>query len=356
LELQLGSEDTARPWQVAASMKSGANGLRSVDLEARQIMLRDILLALRMDGGQIDADAPITAMLRADFAQDGTPQFASGRMVVGPGAFTDAKDPAAQIVIDRAEFSLDWNAAQRVLAIPFQIVSGGTRMTLTARLEAPREAGSLDGGSVLLAATTPDEEPLLLNRVLMRGRIDPVARRFNIEQAEASGKGVSVAMAGNLDFSSSDPRLSIGMAARNMSLVAFRQMWPPFVNPPVRTWVLQRISGGVIEQGEIATSAPISTLRSGGAPVPDDGLSIQIIANGATLRPFDNLPEIRDASLVTRVKGRTATVSLASGIIEMPSGRRVTLTKGTFDLQDITADNPIARIHTQFGMSCSNIP
>ena len=43
---------------------------------------------------------------------------------------------------------------------------------------------------------------------------------------------------------------------------------------------MERVSGGIIEQGEIATNAPMSTLRNGGPPVPDDGLSIQIVTSG----------------------------------------------------------------------------
>jgi hypothetical protein len=228
-------------------------------------------------------------------------------------------------------------------------------MTLTARIEAPREAngtwavnlGSLDGGSVLLAATTPDETPLLLNRILVRGRIDPVARRLNIDQAEASGKGVSVAMSGNLDFSSPDPRVAIGMAARNMSAAAFKQMWPAFINPPVRTWVIERTRGGTIEQGEVATNAPISTLRSGGPPVPDDGLSIQIITSGTRVLPFDDLPAIRDADLVTRIKGRTATVTLGRGVVEMPSGRRLILANGVFEVADTSIPKPPAKVRAR---------
>ena len=281
LEFELGSEDATRPWQLTASVKPAGYGLRSVDLDARKINLRDLLLALRLDDGQIHADVPITAALRADIAQDGTPQFAAGRVQLGPGVFADARDEASRFAIDRADVSIDWNAEQGVLAMPFQVVSGATRMTLTARLDAPRDAGgiwsiNLGGGSVVLAPTSQSEEALLLNRVVMRGRFDPVARRLDIDQAEASGKGVSVAMSGNLDFSGPDPRLAVGLAARNISAAAFRQMWPPFVNPPVRSWILERTAGGVIEQGEIATNAPISSFRSSGPPVPDDGLSIQI--------------------------------------------------------------------------------
>ncbi len=352
LEFELGSEDLTRPWLVLASIKPGNDGARTVDLEARKVLLKDLLLALRVDGGQIETDAPVSAMVRAEFAQDGTPQFASGRILVGPGSFIDVGDPQAMITIDRAEMQLDWNAARRVLAMPFQIVSGGTRLTLMAQAEAPQDQGgtwalNLSGGSVVLAPTGPHEEPLVLNRVLVQSRIDPVERRFNIDHAEVAGKGVGVAMSGSLDYSTSDPRLKIGMAARKLSLAAFRQMWPPFVTPAVRTWIIERTSGGLIEQGEIATNAPISTLRSGGPPVPDDGLSIAIQTTGATVRPFDNLPEIRDADLVTRVKGRTTTVTLGRGVVQMPSGRKLTVANGVFEVPDTSVKNPPAKVRTR---------
>jgi Protein of unknown function len=352
LEFELGSEDATRPWLLLASIKPGSDGARLIDLEARKVLLRDLLLALRVDGGQIETDAPVSAMLRAEIAQDGTPQFASGRILVGPGSFIDVGDPQAMITIDRAEIQLDWNAARRVLAMPFQIVSGGTRLTIMAQAEAPRDPGgswalNLSGGSAVLAPTSPNEEPLVLNRILVRSRIDPIERRLNIDHAEVAGKGVSVAMSGNLDYSSPDPRLQIGMAARKLPLAAFKQMWPPFITPAVRTWIIERASAGVIEQGEIATNAPISTLRSGGPPVPDDGLSIQIQTSGATVRPFDELPEIRDADLVTRVKGRTTRVTLGRGVVQMPSGRKLTVANGVFEVPDTSVKNPPAKVRTR---------
>src|SRR5215472_4342392 len=240
LEFQLGSEDAARPWLLVASVKPGGDGARMVDLEARKVLLKDLLLALRVDGGQIETNGAVSAMLRAELAQDGTPQFASGRILVGPGSFIDVGDRNAMITIDRAEMQLDWNATKRALALPFQIVSGATRMTLMAQAAAPGEpngswALNLSGGSIVLAPTSPSEEPLVLNRILVRSRIDPVAQRLNLDQVEVAGKGISVAMSGNLDYSSPDPRLKLGMAARKLPLAAFKQMWPPLVTPAVRT-------------------------------------------------------------------------------------------------------------------------
>ncbi|HEV7984481.1 MAG TPA: hypothetical protein VGP86_16445, partial [Xanthobacteraceae bacterium] len=254
LDFRLGSEDTTHPWLVEASVKPAGGGARAVNLDARSISLRDLLLALRVDGGKLDAEGTITATLRGEFAADGTPQVAAGRLLMVKGGITDPNSPESRIPVDRAEMTLDWNSAQHALTMPFQLVSGGARFTLIAHAEAPRDAAGswalgLTGGSVVLPPSKPDEEPVLLNRIIIRGRLDPAAQRLNIEQAEASGKGIGIAMSGNLDFSTPDPRLAIGLATRNISFAAFKQLWPPFINPPVRTWVMERVSGGVIEQG-----------------------------------------------------------------------------------------------------------
>ena len=352
LDFKLGSEEASRPWMVQAAVKPAGGGAREVTLDARSISLRDLLLALRVDAGQMEADGSISATLRGEFAADGTPLIAGGRMLMVKGEITDPDSPESRIPIDRAEVTLDWNNAQHALAVPFQLVCGGARFTLIAHAEAPRDpAGTwalgLTGGSVVLPPTSPEDEPVMLNRIIVRGRLDPVAQRINIEQAEASGKGIGLAMSGNLDFSSSDPRLAVGMATRKISGAAFKQLWPPFVNPPVRKWVMERISGGFVEQGEIATNAPLSTLRNGGPPVPDDGLSIQIVTTGTTVRPFDNLPEIRDADLVTRIKGRSSTVTLGRGNIEMPSGRRLTMANGVFEVPETEGKFPPARVRAR---------
>jgi hypothetical protein len=335
-----------------ASLKPGAAGMRDVDFEVNRLSLKNLMLALRIEDGPIDIDLPVSANLRAEIDPDGIPHMIGGRMMAGPGAITDVDNPAARVAIDRAEMTLDWNADKRALAMPFQIVSGGTRIALTARAEAPREpngswAMSLSGGSVVLPPQTPNGDPLQLNRIQVRGRFDPVVHRLNITDAEVAGKGVGVALSGSVDFSTADPRINIGLASRNMSLAAFKQMWPTFINPTVRDWVLERTRGGTIEQAEIATNTPLSTLRDAGPPVPDDGLYIQISAVGGAVRPFDDMPEIRDADLVTRIKGRSATVSLGRGVIEMPSGRRLTLANGTFEVADTVVKNPPSKVRAR---------
>ena len=348
LTFNMGSEAHDNPWQLAAAVKRGTGNNRMVSLDARKVPLGDVMLATRMADGQLDASVPVSITLRADIGQDGAPQRASGRMIVEAGAIGPTGRPEAQVAVERAEFSLDWDAARGVVAVPFQIVAGGNRFTLFAQAEAPREAGGawtlgLTGGTVMLGPLTPADEALVVNRVVLRGRLDPAKRRIDIEQGDLSSKELGIAFSGGIDYSTSDPRIAIGGAARNMTATTLKQFWPPFVNPKLRSWIIDHYLAGTVERVEIATNAPLSHLRPGGPPLADDGISVQVITNGSVIMPIDGLPPIRDAELVTSIKGRSARVEVARGTVELPSGRKLAVANGLFEVPDTQVHPPPSR-------------
>src|SRR5204863_3762812 len=112
-----------------------------------------------------------SARIRADIGPDGIPRMLDGRIVVEKGYVIDLDEPLERIPIDRAEISLDWDASRHALVAPFQIVSGGNRITLLAQFDAPRDGSGVwglkvTGGTVLLASTASvDRDPLILHRI-----------------------------------------------------------------------------------------------------------------------------------------------------------------------------------------------
>ena len=122
-------------------------------------------------------------------------------------------------------------------------------------------------------------------------------------------------------------------------------MWPIFVNPQVRGWFNEHLLSGTVERIVIAVNAPFDTLKAGGPPVPDDGLSIDALATGCVLRPVDSLPALRDADLNIHIVGRNAVVSVNKANADLPSGRKLVLSSGAFDVPDTAAHPPQARVH-----------
>jgi hypothetical protein len=335
-----------QPWSLSAAVAPLRAGRRVFNVEARRVLAKDLLLALRLGDDPIMARVPISASLRAEIGADGTTQSLQGRIIAEAGFLTESTDPSA-LAIDRAEFNLEWDAARRVLVVPFQIIAGGNRFTLFAHIEPPRTRGAawnvaMTGGTVVLGMDKSGG-PLVFNSIKVRARIDPKERRLILEQGDIANAEVGVALTGDVDFSSGDPRLAFGLAGTRMPLAAMMKLWPGFVNPEVRGWVNGHVLRGDVERVAIATNAQLSVFKGGGPPVPDDGLFIEIVARNATVRPLETLPSIDDAELTLKVTGRYASVSMNKGSVQLPSGRKLTLTNGLFEVPDSEVPHPPTR-------------
>jgi Protein of unknown function len=348
IALTLGSDSVERPWQMRAAMTPGREGHRIIDIETHKVSAKDLMLAMRWGEGQFEPDLPLSGRIRADIGPDGLPHMLDGRILVEKGVIIDLDDPLARIPIDRAEINLDWDATRQGLLMPFQVVSGGNRFTLLAQFDAPREGSAawgvqISGGTVVLASAATDPAPLVLNRILLRLRVDPGRQRIDLEPSELGNPELGVALNGSLDFSGDDPRLALGIAGTRMSVAALKRLWPVCTAPKVRAWVLHHIQAGTVERLDISANAPWSTIKSSGPPIPDDGLLIQIVGHGAEIRPVEGLPAIRDADLNVRVTGRTATINLGRGNVDISPGRKLSITNGVFEVPDTFPKAPPAK-------------
>jgi len=120
-----------------------------------------------------------------------------------------------------------------------------------------------------------------------------------------------------------------------MSASALKRMWPTLIVPELREWVIERIERGTLQRIEIGVNSPTKNLPRKGPPIPDDGLSVNIVASGVAVRPVDGMPVVRDADLRARVTGRTATVNIGQGVADTPSGRKVTISDFVFEVPDM---------------------
>jgi hypothetical protein len=348
IALTLSSGSNEQPWVLRAAMIPGLYGHRIVDIETQKLPAKDMMLAMRMVG-EYELDVPLSGRIHADIGPDGIPQALDGQIVGEKGFLINVDEPQLKITIDRAEFSLDWDAQRQSLAMPFQIVSGGNRVTLLAKIEAPRERSGgwgveVTGGTVVLAsAALADPNPLILNRFLLRLRVDSEKQRIDVLQGDIGNMEVGLAVSGNLDYSTADPRLTLGVAANRMSVAAMKKLWLFCITPKVRSWVDDHVMSGTVERIAIATNAPLSTLRASGPPIPDDGLSIEIVGSGTEVRPVDGLPPIRDADLTLRVVGRKAVVNLSRGGVETSPGRKFAMSNGVFEVPDTFPTAPPAK-------------
>ena len=349
---KLESDNPERPWVLSAAMRPLADGIRAIGIEARKLALRDILLALRLDGGGLETDLAFSASIRAEISAGGTLQDARGQIYADPGTIVDhTGNNNLKVAIDRADFRFSWDAQHRILLVPFQVQAGGNQFTLRAALERPPDQGdvwivTMTRGDpvidpvILAAAGGLDQEGLALNRAAVRARIDLGRRRIELEQGDfhrvdtRPSHNVGVALTGSLDYSGAEPRLAFGVAGTRMPVSVMLRLWPVFAATGVRTWVEAHVSGGTVERAVIAGNATLPEFKADGPPMATDGLSVDIETSGTTLRPVADLPPIRDADLTVRVTGSNATVNLGRGTVEVAPGRKLAIAGGMFEVAD----------------------
>ena len=237
----VGSSNAERPWGLTASIKPTRDGSRSIELEARHVAASDLLLAARLDDGNLEANLPLSASLRGEFGPDGVPHSLVGRIVAETGFISEADGADGRIDIDHAEIKLNWDAANRVLVAPLQIISGGNRITLMSEVRAPEQAGGIwlfkiGSGTIVLNSPNFAGDPLVLNRVAFGGQFDPASKRLMVEGGDIGNADIGVAMSGKAEFTGGDLRLAAGFAGTRMSVDALKRMWPVFVAPKVRDW------------------------------------------------------------------------------------------------------------------------
>jgi Protein of unknown function len=352
--LAINSKGTDGPWSLTATVTPRGHGRRVVEAVLRDLSPKDLMLALRVDNASFEADMPISAILRGEIGPDGVPEVAEGRIVLGAGYIGNPTDGEDQIVIDEAHVNLRWDANTRQITMPIEVLSGVNRISLLAAIEAPLERGgawqfSANHGSIVLGSVDHGgDAPLVLDRLSLGGRIDPARRRIELTHGDLGGSAADLGFSGTLDYSTPDLRLVAGLAGTRMSASALKRIWPVFVQTKVRKWVIDNIPGGTVERLEIATNAPLATLRSGGPPVPDDGISIELISSGVLVRPIKTLPIIRDADLVLHTKGRKVTVTINHGTADFPSGRKLAVANVVFEVPDTFPKDPPARLRFRF--------
>ena len=185
--------------------------------------------------------------------------------------------------------------------------------------------------------------PLIFNRIAIAVKFDTRAQRVMISQFDISNGEIGVAGTASVDYAG-EPRLTLGFAGTPMSASALKRMWPVLIVPEVREWVLERIERGALQRIDVGVNSPVKNLSRRGPPIPDEGLSVNIVATGVALRPVDDLPLIRDADLKARVTGRTATVTIGQAGIDTQSGRKLNISDIVFEVPDMVPKPSPAKI------------
>ena len=335
----IASGGTDGPWSVTATISNENAEVRAIDVVARDLSPKDLLLAFGLTDADLQADSAIDAMVRARVSRDGTLTAAEVRLHAGAGQIGPRNDPEARMVLDELRADLHWDAQQSQIVIePFILIAGSNRTMVTATVKPPEtEAGAwvwqLVRGRMELADDRPRAAPLVLDRISGAGRVDPVDGVATVDRIELSGSTVAVAGTATAITKGPTPSLQLGLTGGRMPVHVVKRLWPAVVAPKVRSWVFSNVQSGTLERCDIALNSPLDALLRKELPLPDGGLHAEFVVNGGVVHPIESLPPIREFEGHIVVTGRTVAINATRAVMES-NGRRLDLSEGAVEMPD----------------------
>src|SRR4051812_16070118 len=121
LIFRLASDSKTRPWVLSAAMRPLADGVRALGIEARDVSVSDILLALRLNESAVDAELPVSASVRAELSSAGALQRLQGRILAGRGSVNELGEDKYNVNVEHADIRFNWDPLTRALVLPFQM-------------------------------------------------------------------------------------------------------------------------------------------------------------------------------------------------------------------------------------------
>lgn len=347
LSLGIDASGSGARWTATAMVTPrDADGHRNIDMTMTGLAPRDLTLAVQSPE-MFYADTPISGTLRARLDNAGDPSDFSGMVALGSGRVGDLRDASLRIDIDKVTAEVHWQAGGPGLVIDrVRVEAGKDRAELSGIVSPPARHGEplvvhIAELSANTSALNPHEPPVPISLRNARFVYDLAARRMTATDL-AIGQGGDPLVRLNLAVTmvGASPAISVDLVANRMPLATALALWPRATNPHVRDWVADNMSGGTTEETRVRVEVPSGLLASPPWVLAKDALSVTARLRGTSLRLLPGLSRLGEADIDVAVNGESARLDVTRGVIEPAAGRRLVLSRGSFEIPDHRIPDP----------------
>jgi len=318
------------------------SGLRSLDVEVRDLSADEIVLLTGVRNPALDFDTPVSARLRLGLSETGRFEAASGQFVVGSGFVFFHNQHHEPLRVDEISGAFAWDSdARRFDVGPVAYLSGRTRLSASGSVSPP-EAGQgywgvrLASGLGVLGAERPGEQDVAIERAGLTARVDPATKSFVADSIEIVGPGLSVAASGDGRWTAGDRRYRLQLRIADTDAAAVLRLWPTVSAPYARAWFLGHLEAGRFETGEISLDLGEASLvaMTQNLPLEENSVRIGFRVADASLSFLPGIPSVAGLAGAGRISARSAVFEATAGHMEAGGDRRLTLVDGRFDAAD----------------------
>ena len=327
----------------ASGVADGTPGFeRGLKLSFEKLSLDEILLATGTRTLGADFDMPISGKLSVRLQGNGVLSDASGQWEFGAGYLRFDNPDDEPMMVDKIKGGFHWDpAARRIVIDRSRLAAGATHFAISGSVTLPVREGDpwlirlVNAEPGVAGPERPGEKPVAIDQIGLAARLFLSEKKLVIDRFSFSGPQCGLAMAGGIDWING-PHIRLGASISPTPVSAVMRLWPSFLAPPVKSYLLPRTREGTVEKGTMQIDFDAADLRAMFAErsPPDEKSAVDFTIADASLEFLPGVPPLRGINGVGHITGRTATFTVAKAAVDAGDGRVLTMTDGSFHIPD----------------------
>lgn len=207
-------------------------------------------------------------------------------------------------------------------------------------------AVGLRGRKIRLDLPAVFDRALRLDTVDFSGVVGGQGMR--IDKAALSLNTFKISLSGSIRESAVSPAIQLDGGFSGLTVDELKSVWPKFVSPNARAWVVGKISKAKMPSGVIKVALAADSIVDN--VIPDEGLTITFPFEDMDSDYLDGLPPLTNARGVATLRGDTFEVSAEEGVIGP-----VKLRNGKVFIPQLHLTGTVAAISGEVSSSMTNI-
>src|SRR3954470_15268220 len=335
-ELQVDGSDGG--WRIEGDLRTGGSGAREGTIKATGIPVADILLLSGRSKFPATTDVKLAVEANAALRNGRLPRL-DARLATSSGILQIDDKDMPPIDVESASAEAVWDEPRRTLGLAnVTFKSGRTDVRLRGEVAPTPESGwrlTASGRNASIRGPQAEDPAFAIDNI--EGALKTVEGGLELEKLALQGPTLNVALTGAFGTLSDPMALRVkGRATRTDVRTALR-LWPNAVVPNLRNYLVENLRAGTVEAVDLAVAMSGRDLidATGVGPIPDDAVKIEFAIKSGELRVTEGLPPLSDISATGAATGTTATVTVPTAQVQMPEGRTLSLSDGSFRLPKI---------------------
>ncbi|MHB2168033.1 YhdP family protein [Alsobacter sp. R-9] len=338
-------------WSAQATVSGTPGGERTLRVGVDNVSVAEFIGLSQPGSIPAMTDMPLRGAMELSLGPDNGVTAFEARITGGSAIVMFDHPDFEPILVDSVRGQFGWDAKEHaVLVTSLELAAGDTQWRLQGRVSVPQtddamwaiELGSSDSA---MAGDGPQDKPVQIDRLEIRGRMPIGLGGLRIDTLEATGPQLALAMTGQFGRFDGQDGLQLGLTTGRMPVRNVLAFWPSIVASDARTWMLANVEGGTVESFRLATSLSPQALADAFSerPLPDDSVRLDVSVTGGVLRIGPGMPTIGNVTAKGEVTGRTIRVTASGGQIGSAS-HGIRLSNVNVRSDDTAAKPPVLQI------------